>query len=185
MNPTTIKDLSLGPHTELAKRLLYQLDSAQFLRFQGHLGSSYQPIVSFSDAIDSTHEHHDDGLDWISLRDMASAYANGGSSFIYEAPWSSHIMSIRSVYELLDRFVGSNLPQKYSKIADDVYADLRSCIDCGMFHGGFDDFHQLLWDAYIQGGWPCGWMGEFEEQEDGGFRAAEATLKVFWEVNGK
>ena len=50
------------------------------------------------------------------------------------------------------------LPSPYAVIIDDIEADLSNYVSSCTILGG-TRFFNLVWDAYRQGGWPCGWEG--------------------------
>lgn len=68
-------------------------------------------------------------------------------------------------YDQLWELVHPRIPELYESIVDDVVADLSNCAYSRAVFGAGDRLFDRIWDAYRQGGWPCGWIGAYPEGE--------------------
>jgi hypothetical protein len=180
MNKFQFLSLQVGPYSDVVKNAFQALLTTRLLQFRGELGSYYKRVEELGQAICLAQEQHEDGRNWITLREHEDAYAVGGGSFLEQQPWKTSTASIRSFYGLLATYIDENLPQQFNRLYDDVFADLRSCFRCLIFRGSFDEFHTALWEAYCQGGWPCGWSGDVVERENGSYDISRAVICVYW-----
>jgi len=184
MERDQLTGIQVGPHTAPVMEAFRHLLVTKLCQFQGKLSSPYQCVDKLSQALSIARHVHDDGSDWLTVREHAGAYANGGGAFLEEHPWKTAEDSIRKLYSLLDSYVNDHIPPQLRHLYDDVYGDLRSCLDCLIFHGSMNGFHAALWEAYLQGGWPCGWSGELIEHDDGSYDLSGSLIYVYWENKG-
>ncbi|MDR0481061.1 MAG: hypothetical protein LBG66_04150 [Gallionellaceae bacterium] len=64
--------------------------------------------------------------------------------------------------ETMLSFIKKNLPDDFSKMFNDIEADLLNCC-INIYVNGQNKLFDRMWEIYSQGGWPCGWKGEYPE----------------------
>jgi hypothetical protein len=62
--------------------------------------------------------------------------------------------------EIMLSFIEKNLPDNFSKMFNDIEADLFNCC-INIYVNGQNKLFDRMWEIYSQGGWPCGWKGEY------------------------
>jgi hypothetical protein len=169
-----------GPHTAKVEELLNWIDSGELLRFGKPLSGLFIPVADFKEAlalaIDS--QVTPGRVNWTELRENAETalYEIG---LMDTPPWLPYKAEIDNLLSLVANRVEAALPESYLAVIDDVIADLNACARCLAVHGRLDPFHELLWQAYACGGWPCGCTGEPAESDDE-LHLEDRKFYVFW-----
>lgn len=78
---------------------------------------------------------------------------------ISKAIFNSKICNIRDIYP---KFNNRYLEQ-LEEIRNEMEADLSFCLTSRLIMGKNNYFFEKIFKAYLTGGWPCGWEGDFPE----------------------
>jgi hypothetical protein len=126
-------------------------------------GERFRVIDDFDEAKEIAYERtisdDEDAMNWTDLRQSEAAEIRGAT---YSDPSLAPVR--QAMGELLERLTEAVRPRvapQYADIVDDIVADLRNVAFSRSVFGANERFFDLVWDAYRQGGWPCGWEGEF------------------------
>jgi hypothetical protein len=176
----TDETVDYGPYTTDVNGLLKWINTGQLLRFGRPWSGPFIPIESFDEAVAIAQGDSDEGVSWTEIRDQADAsmYEVG----LLDTPaWAAYKGAISGLLSQVANRVDAALPDDYRDIIDDVIADLHACARCLAVYGRLDPFHEILWQAYSCGGWPCGCAGTPPELLDTAGRDWE--LYIFWRGN--
>lgn len=124
----------------------------------------FRVVQDFADAQEYAYHRtitdDEDAANWLDLREDQASQVLGPT---YSNPALAAVLNQGT--ELLQPLAATlaRLPTPYLEIVNDVEGDLRNCALSRAVLGPDAHFFDLLWDAYRQGGWPCGWEGEYPE----------------------
>src|SRR3569833_3112775 len=80
---------------------------------------------------------------------------------------SSEVFQLRVQLAGIETCIWNNLrhrlPDQYEDAIDDIDADLCAIAESRALIGKTNEFYEALFRAYISGGWPCGWKGQYPE----------------------
>jgi hypothetical protein len=155
--------MTYGPHSDLVQEIVDFAERGPVLQPAAPIqGERLHVIGDFAEAQEYAYRRYitddEDADNWTDLRQkeaskiLAARYKDPSLAPVFQA-----------VRELLKPLTQSlaRLPAPYTEIVDDVAADLRNCAQSRAVFGANTNFFDLLWNAYQQGGWPCGWEGPY------------------------
>jgi hypothetical protein len=61
----------------------------------------------------------------------------------------------------LDREIRIQLGQRHKELLDDIMSDLKGCLYSRAVLGRNNSFFEHVLMIYQNGGWPCGWKGDW------------------------
>lgn len=77
--------------------------------------------------------------------------------------------------DLIMKHVSAYIPIKFSFLTGSVGGDLYNSARLIEGYGELDGLHKYIYDAYMAGGFPCGWEGRYPR----------GRLCMFWDPNNK
>lgn len=120
------------------------------------LGSGYIPLKSLGEAQQIA--YHREPY-WSDLRERQMAPLHG----LYHREGRPHVGAefdeamLPHETKILRRFRRTI----YEELSDDIVGDFRGIALSRALRAKEGKFHERLFDAYLQGGWPCGWEGRY------------------------
>lgn len=158
--------MNYGPHTDLVQEIIDFAEGVGVLQPVRPIeGERLHIIQDFGEAKEYAYHRYitdqEDAANWTDLREwqvghvLGATYANTNLVPVRD--------SVRGLTDRLFRATNANLPAVYLEVVDDVAADLENCALGIAVYGPGESFFDLLWSVYRQGGWPCGWEGNYPE----------------------
>lgn len=133
------------------------VENGPILRPSAPITGDVHVVHDFDEALEYAYERFhtdaDDALNWTDLREreVGKIEQAGGAQ------------AVVAMWERFLALIPPRLPESYEEIQDDIVADLFHVAASRAVFGDGDRLFDRMWDAYKQGGWPCGWEGEYPE----------------------
>ena len=150
--------MSYGPNTSLIEEVIAFVESGPLLRPSAAIaGDALHVVQDFDEAQEFAYRRYltdaDDALNWTDLREReVGEIEQAGRNDAVEALWERFLAVIPP-----------RVPDPYGAVVDDIVADLFHVAASRAVFGAGDRLFDRMWDAYKQGGWACGWEGEYPE----------------------
>lgn len=157
--PTDKNDL--GPFTSSIQAFLRQLMNCNLLSFSGTLDDKrFQRVSSLDEAERHAYEPEESEFNW--EVDRRAVWGETRHENIFMAPdaLKAYQPNFNRLYSSLNAILDSQLPEAYRyECFDATYADLVEIVNTIAYFGQLDELGEATWEAYRQGGWPCGLTG--------------------------
>jgi hypothetical protein len=142
-------------HTDLDQTrflILRDASAADFYSWkQDSSDIDFDPTTKFKHWVGSNFEC------WRDVRDEETKH------FVGRAPVPAQRFSRLASEQLWsDAKFPANMLEKIGTLRDEMSADLEACFK-NEAYGFPSKFYKTLLDAYLSGGWPCGWLGKYPE----------------------
>lgn len=115
-------------------------------------------------AYDFEGDLEDSGYTWTDLRENLSSDILG---MLYELKNSEFTEWNKIIEDISSKVSQAVSTLDLNKIAmavyDDIEADLTLCMQSRAMMGKENSFFEDMFNAYLLGGWPCGWKGNYPE----------------------
>ena len=143
--------MSYGANSSLVEEVIELAERGPLLRPQGVIaGERVRVVRDFAEATEFAHRRFisddEDAMNWTDLRELQARN-------ISQAP--------DEIWTRLAEIVPGRVPPAYAAVMDDVIADLANIASSRGVSGAGDSLWDRMWEAYRQGGWPCGWEGNY------------------------
>jgi ankyrin repeat protein len=148
-----------GPHTPKVQHVIDFLKSGRLLRFQGHFDDRFMPVQSLAAAKKRARSPGAEEFDWEEDRLAVWDDAIPTNVFQDRRAADSYKKNFATLRSTLDRSINDTLPKEYRSLYDDIYSDMIAFTEQLASFGQLDRLNALVWEAYVQGGWPCGCSG--------------------------
>ena len=149
--------MTYGPHSALVEEIVAFAESGPLLRRAAPIVGDVHVVTDFDEAREYAYRRYlteaDDALNWTDLREREAGEIHAVSGELGPA--------LNGLWERMLAAVSPRLPEAYADLLDDVLADLVNAASTRAVFGAGDRLFDRVWDAYKQGGWPCGWEGEY------------------------
>lgn len=149
--------MSYGPHSALVEEILSFAASGPLLRPPAPIAGDVHVVHAFDEAREYAYRRYltdaDDALNWTDLREREAGEIHAESGSLGSA--------LNGLHERLFAALSTRLPEAYADLLDDVIGDLANAAAGRAVFGAGDRLFDRVWDAYKQGGWPCGWEGDY------------------------
>lgn len=100
-------------------------------------------------------------LPWLDVRNLESAEITG---LIYKLPNYREVSAaIMAEQEKLWALIGERIPEDMRFCLDDACANLGACLESRALLAEPHPLYEAIFRIYNNGGWPCGWDGEYPE----------------------
>lgn len=148
-------------NSELVREVMVIARSGKLLRRQHEYEHSQAVVVDIQRARSLAWEevYGPEERTWSDIRELemaqvrARTYSDQQAMRLAEAA-STHSTTLLSALR-------RNMSRDYADLLDDVHSDLYNCIVARAVGGRDFHFFEALLAVYSNGGWPCGWNGEY------------------------
>lgn len=65
------------------------------------------------------------------------------------------------ILEQVSNVIQNQLEQQNKELLDDIVSDIQGCLLSRAVQGKKNKFFENIFSAYLNGGWPCGWKGNW------------------------
>jgi hypothetical protein len=106
------------------------------------------------------------GQDEFTWSDIRSEKMSEVWEIVYEDENHIHIdRKLSAVLEEVTSSLERQLDTYHKELLDDIASDMKGCIYSRAFQGVNSTFFEKILTIYQDGGWPCGWHGDWPEGE--------------------
>lgn len=168
-----VKQIEIGENASLVTEILDLVDSGMLLKSsdQGTEldGTIHDLEVAKKFAWEEV--YGDDEFIWADLRSekMSEVW-----EIIYEddGKYSEIDSKLSKILNVLSRLIQKQLDQSHKELLDDIVSDLKGCLFSRAVQGKNNEFFENILSIYLEGGWPCGWNGDWPNGEALTYRKA-------------
>lgn len=150
-----------GPHTSKVQDVFNFLKSDLLFRFSGHLDDKwFIPVNDVREAERLAYDPEDEDFHW--EEDGCMVWDKYKPIYIFEnnQVWNAFKVNLATVNRVLSDLIDHAIPEEFRYICyDSALMDLVEIANGFAKFGELDRYYGLMWEAYQQGGWPCGLTG--------------------------
>ena len=169
-----------GPFTVQVQNVFKFLESNRLLRFLGRLDEQLFIAISvLDDAIKRAYNPDAEDFHW--EEDGHLVWKGTPPPNVLKPPqiWEAYRANLKRIDALLDQFIDHTMPESFRYYCyDSVLADFIEITKGFAMVGKQDEFYGRVWEAYQQGGWPCGLTGGRPAESD--LCLEGRRMYVFW-----
>jgi hypothetical protein len=147
------------------------------------LGDRFVAVHALADAIKRARSPEPGEFDWEDDRLAVWGGPVPDTPFLDPRVQKSFKKNFAALNASIDRLICDTLPPEYRSIYDDVYSDLVAIAQQFAYFARLDQLSALVWEAYTQGGWPCGCTGPGLGPDDE-LDLSGRKIYVYWEPEG-
>lgn len=156
------KKIEVGENTDLVAEVLDFVRSGNLLKKSGRASSGGEIVNDLKAAKRYAWDevYGDEEFTWADFRsekmsEIWSIIYNDGSKY------SEVDSKLSGILNELDREIRIQLDQRHKELLDDIVSDLKGCLYSRAVLGKNNSFFEHLFMIYQNGGWPCGWKGDW------------------------
>lgn len=157
-----VEQIDVGENSHLVNEILNYVTNGEFFKKSVHMSSEQNIVTEFQTAKELAwyKVYGQDELTWSDLRSekMSEIW---GVIYDNEEKYTNIDINISSLMDKLSRTVQLKLDKKYKELLDDIVSDLKGCLYSRAVLGKEGAFFESIFSIYLNGGWPCGWEGEW------------------------
>jgi hypothetical protein len=169
-----------GPHTLKVQTVLDFLKSGKLLGFAGQLDERFIPVYDLAKAEELACDYGDSDFRWD--EDRGSIWGQTSPRNVLEDPEVRQAFNpnLRQLSHNIDQLIDQTIPEELRYHCYDwVYSDLEDTAYGFALFGELDLLGSLIWQAYEEGGWPCGLTGSRPDPESD-FDMRGRKVYVYW-----
>jgi NTP pyrophosphatase (non-canonical NTP hydrolase) len=167
------KQIEVGENSNFVTEILDFVDRGVLLKPSGQIASESEAILDLEMAKKFAWEevYGEDEFTWADLRSekMSEIW-----ELIYdnEEKYSEVDSRLSNILDELSRAIQKQLDQSHKELLDDIVSDLKGCLFSRAVQGKNNEFFENVFSIYLEGGWPCGWKGDWPNGEALTYRKA-------------
>jgi len=160
------KQMKIGENSDLVIEILDFIANEQLLKPSGRVTLNNIAImdldVAKKFAWDETY-----GEEEFTWADLRSEKMSEVWSVIYNNydKYSEIDNKLSSLLDQINSLVSNQLEQQSKELLDDIVSDMHGCLLSRAVQGRNNNFFENIFSAYLKGGWPCGWKGDWPSGE--------------------
>jgi hypothetical protein len=172
-----------GPHSDKVRRVFAFLGSDRLLRFSGHLDDRwFIPVHDIEKAESLAYNPEDEDFHWEEDGCLVWNKLKPLNVFENARVWEAFKPNLTKIASVLGELIDKAIPEEFRFVCyDSVLADLIEITGGVAKFGELDQYYGLVWEAYQQGGWPCGLTGG-RPASDSDLILDGRKMYVLWEM---